>query len=210
MLSFLLGLALAYFVQQQFQVETSTAKKRSPYGSRKEEDQSVETPDYLYNMLNERFGFCDFDPCPYKCDLRKFDGLVADWTANQTIFVNPPYNNVKKFMEKAVKEMEERNVKSVFLIPIAYEAKYWKSVVFGKASEIGFILERVAFKGFETVFNRPLCLVVFDPQARCKAIEDRILYFPLPRHDNQVPDQSAVSDVGLGATGTHDSIVTAI
>jgi len=57
-----------------------------------------ETPEWLYNKLNEEFNF-DFDPCPLHAD---FDGLKIEWGGCN--FVNPPYNRVDKpkFIQKSI------------------------------------------------------------------------------------------------------------
>ena len=36
------------------------------------------TPDWLLNEIKEEFGEF-FDPCPYKHDLTKWNGLKIDW-----------------------------------------------------------------------------------------------------------------------------------
>ena len=55
-----------------------------------------ETPQYLFDMLNEEFHFT-LDPCSTdenaKCEkhyTKEQDGLKQDWTG-ETVFCNPPY-----------------------------------------------------------------------------------------------------------------------
>ena len=58
------------------------------------------TPTSLYNTLNEEFNF-DFDPCPLK-ESPDFDGLRIPW--GQSNFVNPPYSNWQKWVDKGYQE----------------------------------------------------------------------------------------------------------
>lgn len=120
----------------------------------------VETPEDLYNSLNDEFHF-DFDPCPFKAD---FDGLQIDW--GKSNYVNPPYSNIQSFMKKAVEEMKKGNL-TVFLIPLRMGSRYWERLVIPYASEVRPIAGYIKFKGYEKIrgLNIPIGLVVYDPKA---------------------------------------------
>jgi len=103
-----------------------------------------ETPEYLYNELNQEFHF-DFDPCPLNAD---FDGLKCDW--GKSNFINPPYDRVNKpkFIQKAYEEWQKGNT-CVLLIPSATGTKQFHELMLPNA-EIRFLKGRIAFKGYNT------------------------------------------------------------
>jgi hypothetical protein len=106
-----------------------------------------ETPEWLYNQLNDEFSF-DFDPCPIK---RTFDGLKVEW--GQSNFCNPPYNRVDKpkFIQKGYDEWKKGKT-VVFLIPAATSTKQFHDILLPNA-EIRFLKGRVAFKGVNSKGN---------------------------------------------------------
>ncbi len=103
-----------------------------------------ETPDWLYNKLNEEFNF-DLDPCPLNS---KFDGLKIEW--GKSNFVNPPYDRINKplFIQKAFEEWEKGKT-CVLLIPSSTSTKQFHEIILPNA-EIRFLRGRVAFKGINT------------------------------------------------------------
>lgn len=121
----------------------------------------VATPDDLYKALNNEFGF-DFDPCPLggKAD---FDGLALDW--GKCNYVNPPYSEIKDWLKKAIIEMKKGN-KSVFLIPLRMNTKYWDQYVYPYVCELRPIAGYIKFKGYEKIrgLNTPIGLVIYDPK----------------------------------------------
>ena len=89
------------------------------YSSRSDE---WTTPDNIYDKLNNEFNFT-LDPCATaenaKC--KKYftmieNGLAHSWK-NETVFCNPPYSEVKLWVEKAYNECIKNNVITVMLIP---------------------------------------------------------------------------------------------
>lgn len=57
------------------------------------------TPDWLYKALDAEFGFT-LDPCPLNPNWT-VDGLTLNWDG-QRVFVNPPFSNIKPWVEKAL------------------------------------------------------------------------------------------------------------
>lgn len=106
-----------------------------------------ETPEELYNKLNEEFNF-DFDPCPLNHDLNKWNGLEIDW--GKSNFVNPPYSNPLKdlFIKKGFEEYKKGKT-VVFLIPVSTDTKAFHEYIYPYA-EIRFLKGRVKFKGFNS------------------------------------------------------------
>ena len=105
--------------------------------SKKSDDWS--TPKDFYNKLNEEFDF-DYDPCPLRSEL---DNLNVNW--GKRVFCNPPYSNIKGFMEKAKIEIEKGNTEFVvFLVPARTDTKWFHDYIYTKC-EIRFIKGRLKF-----------------------------------------------------------------
>lgn len=76
----------------------------------------------------DRFGPFDYDPCTTKeiaermgmphYDTIETDGLAADWTKYNRVFVNPPFSRKYDWLQKAVDTYREAKNKILFLMPI--------------------------------------------------------------------------------------------
>jgi len=128
---------------------------------------SWETPKYLYEELDQEFHF-DLDPCPLE---PKYNGLEIDWVGS--IFVNPPYSQVYKWLEKAHLELNKGNATTiVFLVFTNTDTKWFHNLVYNKA-ELRFLKGRLKFKGKnkkgEPASNsamRPSMLVIFRKEKK--------------------------------------------
>jgi len=96
-----------------------------------------ETPKWLYDKLNKEFDF-NLDPCPIK---PSFDGLKIRWYGN--VYVNPPYNNIPTWLEKAKRELPNCNT-IVFLLPVDTSTKWFHNYIVNKG-RIRFIKGRLKF-----------------------------------------------------------------
>ena len=116
--------------------------------------QDWQTPEETYRLLDAEFHF-NFDPCP-----RDFasDGLAKEWGART--FVNPPYNQISKWVYKAAIE-SRRGKLVVLLIPARTDTRWWHEWVMS-ATEIRFIKGRLKFGGATNSAPFPSCVVVFD------------------------------------------------
>jgi phage N-6-adenine-methyltransferase len=112
-----------------------------------------ETPDYIFNPLNDEFGFT-LDPCctivTRKCD--KFytpfeDGLLQNWCGDR-VYCNPPYSrgNIDKWAEKCYLESLKSNTVVVALLPVSTSSNWWHEWVWKKA-ELRYVKGRIRFKG---------------------------------------------------------------
>ena len=113
------------------------------------------TPQDVYAKLDEEFSF-DFDPCPLN-ENPDIDGLSIEWGSSN--FVNPPYGNLKGWLEKAFLQSLKGKT-CVMLIPSRTDTKYWHDFVM-KADEIRFIKGRLKFGGAKFNAPFPSCVVVF-------------------------------------------------
>jgi len=96
------------------------------------------TPDQVYADLDSEFNFTS-DPCPSDPD---FDGLLCEWgTCN---FVNPPYSQIKIWLQKALVEHRKGKI-VVALLPARTGTDWFHGCVLPHATEIRFIRGRLQF-----------------------------------------------------------------
>jgi len=108
-----------------------------------------ETPEYIYDPLNEEFNF-DFDPCPLSEVITpETDGLLIEW--GKSNFVNPPYTRHLKeaFIMKAIEESKKGKL-CVLLLPASTDTAIYHDHIVPHAREIRFLRGRVKFKGYNT------------------------------------------------------------
>ena len=116
------------------------------------------TPKWLLKELEKTFGKFDYDPCPL--DNNYNNTLFDDWKGN--VFVNPPYSNVKEFLNKALLEIKKGNCKqAIFLIIPRTSTKYWRDYVMKYATRIYFFDKRLKFGDSKSSAPFPSCVVVF-------------------------------------------------
>lgn len=115
------------------------------------------TPEYLIELLEKQFGKFDYDPCPLR---NENNNLFKNWHGN--VFCNPPYSNVKEFLNKALLEIKKGNVtQAIFLIIPRTSTKYWAEYVMGYADEIHFINKRLKFGKSKSCAPFPSIIVKF-------------------------------------------------
>ena len=123
------------------------------------------TPQDFFNALKQEFNFT-LDPCalPINAKCSKFytpeqNGLKQDWS-NETVFCNPPYSNLKEWVEKASNEAK-RGAKTVMLIPARTDTKWFHEHIYNK-HEVRFIKGRLKFGDSKNSAPFPSMLVVFS------------------------------------------------
>ena len=124
------------------------------------------TPIDLYTELDKRFGFT-LDPCSTKENhlCKKYytkddNGLSKTWKG-ETVFVNPPYSNIKKWVEKSYYEHEKNGTTVVMLIPSRTDTRYFHEFIYHKA-EIEFIKGRLHFSNSKNSAPFPSMIVIYD------------------------------------------------
>jgi phage N-6-adenine-methyltransferase len=131
---------------------------------------SWSTPAAVYYELNKEFDF-DFDPCPLNTlpktkaslfDLEGsndvFDGLSVDW--GKCNFVNPPYSDIKNWVEKSFLEYKKGNT-IILLVPSRTDTKWFHKYCLPFASEIRFCKGRLKFGGSKNSAPFPSMVVIF-------------------------------------------------
>lgn len=134
---------------------------KNRFASKKQE---YETPDVLFEILNDIYNF-DIDVCAdennHKCEKyysEQEDALTKEW--NGVCWMNPPYINLKTWIEKAYKESRKDNCTVVCLIPARTNTSWWHK--YCMKGEITFIEGRPKFKGCKYGLPQPLAIVVFS------------------------------------------------
>ena len=127
-----------------------------------------ETSQDLFDYINKiyRFGVFTLDPAAtdenHKCDqyyTKEDDGLDMDW-ANEIVFVNPPYSQLKAWCKKAYEESKKGKL-VVMLIPSRTDTIAWHEYCM-KAKEIVFIKGRLKFGNSNNSAPFPSAIIVFD------------------------------------------------
>jgi phage N-6-adenine-methyltransferase len=124
-------------------------------------NQEYETPDDLFKRLDDEFHFTR-DVCASeknkKCeDYWSKENSCLDKKWDGVNWMNPPYKDMKKFIQKAYEE--RHNAITVCLIPARTNNKWWHDYCMN--GEIWFICGRPKFKGCEYGLPQPLSLVIF-------------------------------------------------
>ena len=137
------------------------------------------TPQALYDRLNKKFDF-QLDPCcteenmkaPIGIGLPR-DGLAADWSYHKRVFVNPPYSQVAKWVQKAYEESRKGCI-VVCLVKSCTDTKWWHEYAM-KADVIIFLQGRVKFGGATTGAPFPSCILVFKNNCPAQPVQIRTM-----------------------------------
>lgn len=136
-------------------------------------DQTWETPKYLFDWLNDIFHFtidlASFETCYTaktigKCITPQQDSLKQSWNG-QIGFLNPPYGReLHKWVEKACAEVKKATKPTmiIMLIPSRTDTSYWHDYIFPTAKEIWFLKGRVRFGDGTKPAPFPSAIVVFS------------------------------------------------
>jgi site-specific DNA-methyltransferase (adenine-specific) len=123
------------------------------------------TPSSFFEELNAEFNFT-LDPCAtdenHKAELyytKKEDGLVKSWEGH-TVFCNPPYSEVKKWVKKAYEESLKPNTCVVLLVPSRTDTQWFHDYVL-KYAEIRFVRGRLRFGGSKNSAPFPSLVAIF-------------------------------------------------
>lgn len=142
-----------------------------------------ETPEWLYDILNEVFDFT-LDPCSTeenhlapKYFTRETDGLKQSWSWNR-VFVNYPYSQAKKWLAKIGEESMTSDI--VVLCPARTDTKGFQEHVFPKATAVTFLNGRLKFRNpakdnYEpTSAPFPSCIVYYCDENKVDAVKDKL------------------------------------
>ena len=116
------------------------------------------TPSKIYETFM-KLGY--FDPCPL---YSKVDGLSIKW--RDFNFVNPPFSQTAKWVDKAIKENKE-NKEIVFLIPSRTDTIYFHKLL-KHGAQVYFVKGRLKYNDKGTA-PFPSIFVVLIKQSYCEA-----------------------------------------
>lgn len=137
-------------------------------------ENDYKTPPILYKKSLDKWGIETFslDTCCSEKNIPAWihyfngidNGLIARWF--DFSWCNPPFNECKKWIEKAFQENIEHNINIAMLIPARTETAYWhKYILNNPRVEIEFLRKGYKFlnsQGEEMgVFKNALALVYF-------------------------------------------------
>lgn len=114
------------------------------------------TPPEVFQALDAEFGFyldaaADHDNTLCRLYLtQEDDALACDWSSNGAIFCNPPYSNIRPWVDKAAEQSRKQNKTVVMLLP-ADTSTGWFAQAQKTVDEVRFITEgRLSFISAET------------------------------------------------------------
>lgn len=124
-----------------------------------------ETPQEVFDRLNAEFDF-DLDPCAtsqnHKCsEYYTIDqnGLLKNW-GGRKVFCNPPYSEIKKWVQKSYFESLRPGTIVVMLIPARTDTTYFHDYIWNR-SEVRFIKGRIKFGDAKHNAPFPSMVVIF-------------------------------------------------
>lgn len=137
---------------------------------------SWETPDWLFNYANKRWGPFDLDVCASKenAKCRNYlteaqDGLTHFW-AGTRCWMNPPYSAPLPWVKRAAEQGDDERLVCC-LLPADTSTTYLHEIVWRQAKDICFIRPRIKFVGANGSPKFGSLFVVFGGPYRGKLIE---------------------------------------
>jgi phage N-6-adenine-methyltransferase len=137
--------------------------------------QDWETPQALFDKLDREFHF-DLDPCAtdqnHKCSnwfTEKQNGLIQYWSGN--VFVNPPFKEVAKWVEKAYNEVRARRARIVVLLIAARTDTRWFHKYLLPYANLRFIKGRLTYSKSKNPCPFPVMIAVLEA-------DDMTIHYP--------------------------------
>ncbi len=137
-----------------------------------------ETPDDLWNALNDEFHFkYDLAASPDNTKRpfyysKERDSLNASWhTIDGYCWLNPPYSRglIDKFMWKVAEEAAQGA--QIVTLTRLDSTVWFRDHVMGMAREIRLCARRLKFKGADSSYPFPCCISVFDQPMSAERIK---------------------------------------
>ena len=110
-----------------------------------------QTPLEVLKPLEREFGEL-YDPCPPNWD-GEVDGLAIDWPLDRACFVNPPYSQMVKWVEKCA-EQAGRGCTVLLLIAPRTDTRYFHKHIYGQA-RLRFFKGRIKFRDGRAPDDKP-------------------------------------------------------
>lgn len=125
------------------------------------------------DFFNKYVGNANFDPCPGHGDYllpipfvnRECDGLAIAWHGTR-VFVNPPYSNIKAWVDKSIQELKAKHCNVVLLlVPSRTDTKWFQELWgyylhnYGISTYFDFIPGRIHFNNAKNGAPFPSVLI---------------------------------------------------
>lgn len=123
------------------------------------------TPSNIFIALNQQYGFT-LDPaaskenhkCPKFYD-KSDDGLSKSWK-DERVFLNPPYSETKKWIEKCLQEKDNAQI-IVLLIAARTDTQAFHNLL-SQSTKLVLIRGRLKFNNSKNSAPFPSCIVVLE------------------------------------------------
>lgn len=97
------------------------------------------------------------------------DALLHSWDlglpSGEWLWLNPPYGDIRPWVEKAYRESLRPDVQVAVLIPASVGANWWKSWVHEKA-QVLFLNGRITFNGCSAPYPKDCALLLYSRDLR--------------------------------------------
>ena len=131
--------------------------------------QDYPTPPEFIQAVQQRLGDSlnwDLAASPDNAKASRFftesdDALTQKWPSGGWCWLNPPYANIRPWVQKAWEE-SRTGVQIVMLIPASVGSNWWMEWVTNKAY-ITFLNGRITFVGHTTVYPKDCALLLYAP-----------------------------------------------
>lgn len=90
---------------------------------------------------------------------KRMDGLKADWLFDA--FLNPPYDQTKEFLAKAVEQVKKHGITVGFLCASRTDTKAMQTIAFPNMAAICFVRGRLKFGAAKNSATFPSAFIVF-------------------------------------------------
>jgi phage N-6-adenine-methyltransferase len=114
--------------------------------------QNWRTPKWLFDALNAKYGPFTLDAAAdyinHLCDSyysEEHSGLLHTWHDHKKVFVNPPFTNMRAWVDKALYEHEFNNVDTVMIAPGNISSSWFHRAVNSGAAQALLPNKRIAF-----------------------------------------------------------------
>lgn len=135
------------------------------YSKTQAKKDSVRTPPYILKWVKKKFGKY-YDPTPFRpnFDISKDkNALTSNWKSG-TVFVNPPFSQAKKFVEKAFTEYKLGDKTVILLVKTTVLGSTYFEKVPG--CEIVFFPKAVIFPPHKATPRFHVCLLIYHKGRR--------------------------------------------
>lgn len=96
------------------------------------------TPKFIYDF----FGSLNYlDPCPLHCET---DNLSIEYDA-QGLFINPPYSDIKSWVDFAIRQVDRNDCDVVLLVPSRTDTKWFQQLIRRQDCYLYFVEGRLHF-----------------------------------------------------------------